>query len=133
MSDTRAETATELNDPLAIEIANIRKARGLNGALDLPDLVSESWKRCLSDYNLLPDSIPRAEVLSHSELLPILEEREDFLSIADPEIERLFQRLVDSEYLVSLASSQGAMLLFRCDYQYLGQRIGREPMVSEPA
>ena len=91
MSDTRAETATELNDPLAIEIANIRKARGLNGALDLPDLVSESWKRCLSDYNLLPDSIPRAEVLSHSELLPILEEREDFLSIADPEIERLFQ------------------------------------------
>lgn len=124
MSDTRAGTATELNDPLAIEIANIRKSRGLNGALDLPDLVSESWKRCLSDYNLLPDSIPRAEVLSHSELRPILEEREDFLRIAEPEIERLFQRLVDSEYLVSLASSQGAMLLFRCDYQYLGELAG---------
>lgn len=53
-----------------------------------------------------------------------LEESEEFLRIAEPEIERLFLRLVDSEYLVSLASIQGAMLLFRCDYQYLGELAG---------
>ena len=53
-----------------------------------------------------------------------LEESEEFLRIAEPEIERLFLRLVDSEYLVSLASTQGAMLLFRCDYQYLGELAG---------
>lgn len=63
-------------------------------------------------------------MLGHSQMRFQLEESEEFLRIAEPEIERLFLRLVDSEYLVSLASTQGAMLLFRCDYQYLGELAG---------
>ena len=69
----------------------------------------------------LPDHEPRAEVLSHSEMRAMREARDEFLQIAEPEVKRLFLRLVDSEYLVSLASPQAAMLLFRCDYQYLGE------------
>ena len=111
------------NDPLSNEIESIRRARGVS-AIGLPDLVEQSWKRCLTDYNLLPDAVPRAAVLSHSEIQSLMQEREEFLRIAEPEVERLFRQLVDSEYLVSLASSQGAMMLFRCDYQYLGDLAG---------
>ncbi|MES2433590.1 MAG: sigma 54-interacting transcriptional regulator [Pseudomonadota bacterium] len=111
------------SDPLSSEIENIRRSRGV-AEVRLPDLVEQSWKRCLTDYNLLPDAVPRAAVLSHAEIQSLMQEREEFLRIAEPEVERLFRQLVDSEYLVSLASSQGAMLLFRCDYQYLGDLAG---------
>jgi transcriptional regulator of acetoin/glycerol metabolism len=90
----------------------------------LPDVVEQSWKRCLSDYNLLPDAVPRANVLSHSEIRLQMEVREEFMRIAEPEIERLFRQLADSEYLVSLAAPGGAMVLFRCDYQYLSELAG---------
>lgn len=107
-------------DPLSSEISNILRSRGeADGRL--PDVVEQSWKRCLTDYNLLPDAVPKAAVLSHSEIQMLMEQREEFMRIAEPEVERLFRRLVDSEYLVSLASPQGAMVLFRCDYQYLSE------------
>lgn len=107
-------------DPLFSEISNILRSRGeADGRL--PDVVEQSWKRCLTDYNLLPDAVPKAAVLSHSEIQMLMEQREEFMRIAEPEVERLFRRLVDSEYLVSLASPQGAMVLFRCDYQYLSE------------
>lgn len=91
---------------------------------NLPDVVEQSWKRCLTDYNLLPDAVPKASVLSHSEIRLRMEEREEFMRIAEPEVERLFRQLVDGEYLVSLATTEGAMVLFRCDYQYLGELAG---------
>jgi sigma-54 dependent transcriptional regulator, acetoin dehydrogenase operon transcriptional activator AcoR len=110
-------------DPLSDEIESILRSRGAP-EMNLPDLVEQSWKRCLTDYNLLPDAVPRASVLSHSEIQLVMQEREEFLRIAEPEVERLFRQLVDAEYLVSLASHQGAMVLFRCDYQYLGDLAG---------
>jgi transcriptional regulator of acetoin/glycerol metabolism len=123
MWETEALETTGFIDPLSGEIENILRSRGAAESR-LPDLVEQSWKRCLTDYNLLPDAIPRAAVLSHSEIQSLMQEREEFLRIAEPEVERLFRHLVDSEYLVSLASSQGAMMLFRCDYQYLGDLAG---------
>lgn len=124
MWDKETRNEPRRDSPVWREIDSIRKARGLDDPARLPDVVAESWKRCLADYNLLPDCVPRAEVLSHSEMRQLMQEREEFLRIAEPEVERLFLRLVDSEYLVSLASTQGAMLLFRCDYQYLADLAG---------
>lgn len=115
--------ARGFDDPLSGKIEHIRRSRGV-AQLQLPDLVEQSWKRCLTDYNLLPDAVPRASVLSHTEIQLMMQEREEFLRIAEPEVERLFRHLVDAEYLVSLASPQGAMVLFRCDYQYLGELAG---------
>jgi sigma-54 dependent transcriptional regulator, acetoin dehydrogenase operon transcriptional activator AcoR len=123
MWETEALESVGFADPLTSEISNILKSRGA-AAVRLPDVVEQSWKRCLTDYNLLPDAVPRASVLSHSELRTLMEQGEEFMRIAEPEIERLFRRLVDSEYLVSLASPQGAMVLFRCDYQYLSDLAG---------
>ncbi len=123
MWETEALETQGFNDPLSSEIEGILRSRGI-AEVQLPDLVEQSWKRCLADYNLLPDKVPKAAVLSHSEIQSLMQEREEFLRIAEPEVERLFRKLVDSEYLVSLASSQGAMMLFRCDYQYLGDLAG---------
>lgn len=123
MWETEALESLGFADPLSSEITNILKSRGAPSAR-LPDVIEQSWKRCLADYNLLPDAVPRASVLSHSEIRMLMEQGEEFMRIAEPEIERLFRRLVDSEYLVSLASPQGAMVLFRCDYQYLSDLAG---------
>lgn len=123
MWETEALEARGFADPLSSEITNILRSRGASEAR-LPDVVEQSWKRCLTDYNLLPDAVPRAAVMSHSEVRLMMEQREEFMRIAEPEVERLFRQLVDSEYLVSLASPQGAMVLFRCDYQYLGELAG---------
>jgi sigma-54 dependent transcriptional regulator, acetoin dehydrogenase operon transcriptional activator AcoR len=123
MWETEALESFGFADPLSSEITNILKSRGAP-SVRLPDVVEQSWKRCLTDYNLLPDAVPRASVLSHSEIRMLMEQGEEFMRIAEPEIERLFRRLVDSEYLVSLASPQGAMVLFRCDYQYLSDLAG---------
>lgn len=123
MWETEAIEARGFADPLTSEISNILRARGAP-AERLPDVVEQSWRRCLTDYNLLPDAVPRASVLTHSEVRMMMQEREEFMRIAEPEVERLFRQLVDSEYLVSLASPQGAMVLFRCDYQYLSDLAG---------
>jgi sigma-54 dependent transcriptional regulator, acetoin dehydrogenase operon transcriptional activator AcoR len=112
---------TALRDPLAYEVVRLCRQQGFDEPIPLPGVVEESWKRCLDDYNLLPDKVPRAAVLTHSELRELIGSSEELLRIAEPEVERLFLQLVDSEYLVSFASPQGVMLLFRCDYQYLGE------------
>lgn len=123
MWETEALGGRGFTDSVASEIQSILRARGSDEAR-LPDLVEQSWKRCLTDYNLLPDAVPRASVLSHSEIRLTMEEREEFMRVAEPEVERLFRQLVDSEYLVSLATTEGAMVLFRCDYQYLDELAG---------
>jgi transcriptional regulator of acetoin/glycerol metabolism len=123
MWETEALETIGFADPLSSEISKILESRGAPIAR-MPDVVEQSWKRCLTDYKLLPDAVPRASVLSHSEIRAVMEQGEEFMRIAEPEIERLFRRLVDSEYLVSLASPQGAMVLFRCDYQYLSDLAG---------
>src|SRR3984885_8426284 len=102
------------------EITKLRLARGLDAGQALPAVVADSWKRCLADHRLLPDRMPRAAVFTQPEIRDIHQTHGELLSIAEPEIEKLFLRLLDSECLVSLASPTGAMILFRCDYQLLG-------------
>jgi sigma-54 dependent transcriptional regulator, acetoin dehydrogenase operon transcriptional activator AcoR len=114
LSSTRLQS-----DAVSNEIARLSLSRGLDVAKPLPTIVSESWKRCLSDHHLDPDRISRPAVLTHAELRDLSEKYGDLLAVAGPEVESLFLRLVDSEYLVSLASPQGAMMLFRCDYHFL--------------
>jgi sigma-54 dependent transcriptional regulator, acetoin dehydrogenase operon transcriptional activator AcoR len=114
LSSTRLQSEAVLN-----EIARLSLSRGLDTAKSLPPIVADSWKRCLSDHHLDPDRISRPAVLTHSELRDLSEKYGDLLAVAGPEVESLFLRLVDSEYLVSLASPQGAMMLFRCDYHFL--------------
>ena len=108
------------SDALSNEVAKLGQSRGLDASRALPPVVTDSWKRCLSDYQLVPDRVPRPAVLSRSEMRDLSDTYQDLLAVAEPEVEKLFLRLVDSEYLVSLASPQGVMMLFRCDYNFLG-------------
>jgi transcriptional regulator of acetoin/glycerol metabolism len=116
-------------EPVVDEITRLRLLRGFEPTRPLPGVVADSWKRCLADYNLTPDHVPRAEVLTHYEFRHLEQDYEDLLAAAEPEVEKLFLRLVDSEYLVSLASAKGVMMLFRCDHQFLGDmsRLGVLP------
>jgi sigma-54 dependent transcriptional regulator, acetoin dehydrogenase operon transcriptional activator AcoR len=109
-----------MDDAVAHEITRLSLSRGLDGAKPLPAVVADSWKRCFADHQLIPDRVPRAAVVTHSEMCNLSETHQDLLQVAGPEVEKLFLRLVDSEYLVSLASPEGVMMLFRCDNHFLG-------------
>jgi transcriptional regulator of acetoin/glycerol metabolism len=119
--ENKTVDSTVPRDPVLKEIRRLTSSRGLGASNALPEVVADSWKRCLADHNLRPDKVPRAEILTHSEIRSLNETHEDLLTTAAPEVEKLFLRLVDSEYLVSFASLQGVMLLFRCDYQFLNE------------
>jgi len=123
------ESGNATRDAVVDEISRISLSRGYEADRSLPSVVAASWRRCLADYNLSPDRIPCAEVLTRHEFRSLEQDHEDLIAVAGPEIERLFERLVDSEYLVSLASAKGVMLLFRCDHQFLGDmsRMGVLP------
>lgn len=111
------------SDPVSDEIAKLRLARGLDAGAGqtLPAVVASSWRRCLADHRLLPDRVPRATVATHPEIRELCQIYEELLFFAEPEIDKLFLRLVDSECLVSLASPTGAMILLRCDHRLLGE------------
>lgn len=104
------------------EVARLRQRAGHDSAAEpLPALVEDSWRRCLESYNLVPDHIRRADMLTYRELQDMLGLHEDLVQTAVPEIEKLFLRLVDNEYIVSIGSPEGIKMLFRCDHQFLGE------------
>ncbi len=97
------------------EISHLRAYRGGDVSLPFPQTIEESWRRCILEYGLEPDGVPRPRVLSQGELRELSDLHGELLSIADREIEQLFARLAKSDYLVSLASPEGVMVRFRCD------------------
>ena len=105
--------------PLWREIAKLRRLGGDETGEQFPEVVADSWTRCLAEYHLRPDRVPPATVLDRSEMRNLTDTYDELLAIASPEIDRLFERLVDNEFLVSFASPQGAFLLFRCGHKYL--------------
>jgi transcriptional regulator of acetoin/glycerol metabolism len=80
-----------------------------------------SWIRCLNEHRLSPTSIKKPNILTQAELRDQSAPIEDLLGIASPEIKRLFARLMDSNYLVSIASREAVNVIFRCDYQLIGR------------
>ncbi|MGM0583087.1 MAG: sigma-54-dependent Fis family transcriptional regulator [Pseudomonadota bacterium] len=74
-----------------------------------------SWRRCLEEHALQPDRIGPPDTLTGAELKDILTPIEQLVRIAEPEMERLHARLADSDYVVSLATSQGVTVSYRCD------------------
>lgn len=86
----------------------------------IPAVVQESWARCLESYHLLPDAQRHTTILTDAELRDAVDQQADLVLAATPEINRLFQRLVQGEHIVSLASAMGTKLLFRCAPPRLG-------------
>lgn len=83
--------------------------------------VRESWQRCLDEYRLDPDRVPRSELVTSRELRQQTEPYEDLMAVSQREIESLFRRLVDNDYIVSIAAPDGLKLSLRCDQHFLGE------------
>lgn len=83
--------------------------------------IKTSWIRCLNEHKLSPDGIKDPNVLEAEEIKDQLEPLSDLIGISTPELKRLFARLIDSEYLVSIASKDAVNVNFRCDHQLIGR------------
>ncbi|MDR5653494.1 sigma-54-dependent Fis family transcriptional regulator [Ruixingdingia sedimenti] len=101
------------------EIEKLTQRSG-QGALPLPRLVEESWRRCLEDYHLAPDVQRVADVMTSAELREAHDRHEPMIRFASPELDRLFRWLGGEECLVSLGSPEAVKLLYRCDNRFLG-------------
>ncbi len=75
--------------------------------------VVASWKRCVDEYHLAPDQVARPQVLTAAELKSFREPLGDIIAIARPELDRLFRRLVDEDYVVLFGDRHGVMVDFR--------------------
>jgi sigma-54 dependent transcriptional regulator, acetoin dehydrogenase operon transcriptional activator AcoR len=76
--------------------------------------VVTSWRRCVESYGLDPHRLPRPTVLSTAQLADFRQPIDDLVAIARDEVDRLFLRLRDHGYLVTLADRGGVTLLMRC-------------------
>ncbi len=74
--------------------------------------VIESWRRCLDQYGLEPDSTAKPCVVTSSEFREICSSHEDLIAAATPEIQKLFSYLSKDQYFVTLTAQSGVMLDF---------------------
>ncbi len=74
--------------------------------------ITESWMRCLNDYQLDPDSRAHPEVVSHAELQQRQENLADLRTVAEVEMANLYQQLAGSGYAIMLTDSDGVLLNF---------------------
>ena len=75
--------------------------------------IMSSWKRCVEEYGLEPDRVDRVQVLTAGELKEFREPAEDVVAIAQPEIDCLFRRLADNDYIVIFTDANGVAVDFR--------------------
>ncbi|MDB5919430.1 MAG: sigma-54-dependent Fis family transcriptional regulator [Massilia sp.] len=74
--------------------------------------ITESWIRCLNDYQLDPDSRDDPEVVGHAELQERQEGLADLRSVAEVEMANLYQQLAGSGYAIMLTDRDGVLLSF---------------------
>ena len=74
--------------------------------------ITESWIRCLNDYQLDPDSHDDPEVVSHAELQQRQDSLTDLRTVAEVEMANLYQQLAGSGYAIMLTDRDGVLLNF---------------------
>ncbi|MDL2354975.1 MAG: sigma-54-dependent Fis family transcriptional regulator [Pseudomonadota bacterium] len=74
--------------------------------------ITESWLRCLNDYQLDPDSREDPEVVSHAELRQRQDSLADLRTVAEVEMANLYQQLAGSGYAIMLTDRDGVLLNF---------------------
>jgi transcriptional regulator of acetoin/glycerol metabolism len=74
--------------------------------------ITESWIRCLNDYQLDPDNRDDPEVVGHVELQERQESLADLRIVAEVEMANLYQQLAGSGYAIMLTDRDGVLLSF---------------------
>ncbi len=78
-----------------------------------PAQIVASWKRCVQEYGLEPHKVAYPTIVSSGELKDVRAPIDDLIALASPEVERLFGRLSDHGYIVSLTDGNGVTVMFR--------------------
>jgi len=77
-------------------------------------LITRSWQRCVAKYGLEPHRTPPPTILTQTELKDFRAPIADLIGIARGEIDRLFARIGQSDYIVLLTDTKGIAVDFRC-------------------
>lgn len=85
-------------------------AKGMLPTADVSEVVLNSWKRCMEDYGLKPESTQLPPVLTRAEFLERHECSGKLLYEAGPEMELLYHQLGDSQLVVVLVDRDGTIL-----------------------
>ncbi len=80
--------------------------------------VVHSWKRCIKDYKLNPDGRAESIVLDAHELFIRCEKLESFLSIAQEEVDNLYEQVSESGSAIMVVDPDGYVLGYRGDREF---------------
>ncbi len=83
-----------------------------------PDYVKRSWLRCLTQYNLDPQSQREPYVLPRDERLARKERNLELVSFADAEMAHLYHQLAGSGYSIILTDRDGVLLDYYGDLSF---------------
>ncbi|PZU83638.1 MAG: sigma-54-dependent Fis family transcriptional regulator [Shinella sp.] len=79
------------------------------------DIVVESWRRCLEDYQLDPARAREAVIVSETLLREHRQQSEDLVRIARSGLERLYHQVAEQNYVLLLSDRQGVTVEFLGD------------------
>jgi sigma-54 dependent transcriptional regulator, acetoin dehydrogenase operon transcriptional activator AcoR len=92
-------------------------------------LIAASWRRCVEGYGLEPHRMPPPTILSENELKDSRAPVDDLMTLACPELDRLFARLGEEDYVLYLTDTNGVAIEYRCSPRLLDEarRYGLYP------
>jgi sigma-54 dependent transcriptional regulator, acetoin dehydrogenase operon transcriptional activator AcoR len=82
------------------------------GGVAAEDRITQSWIRCLNEYNLYPDNCAPPVIVGHDELKERAERLADVQQVAKIEMANLYQQLAGSGYAIMLTDGDGVLLNF---------------------
>ncbi len=92
-------------------------------------LIAASWRRCVEAYGLEPHRLPPPTILSENELKDSRAPVDELMALACPELDRLFARLGEQDYVLYLTDTNGVAIEYRCSPRLLDEarRYGLYP------
>ncbi|MFZ3286900.1 MAG: GAF domain-containing protein, partial [Telluria sp.] len=97
-------------------VEHVRRVRSVVQDRTRPDAIAsgsritQSWIRCLNEYQLDPDTSEEPEVIGQVELQERQARLADIQSVADIEMANLYQQLAGSGYAIMLTDCDGVLL-----------------------
>jgi transcriptional regulator of acetoin/glycerol metabolism len=82
----------------------------VSGLPDGAGVIVKSWQRCLGEYGLNPEALPRPNILTSAELKLKCDAADDLLMLAHDELERLFEQIGSSGYFMTMTDGNGVVV-----------------------
>jgi transcriptional regulator of acetoin/glycerol metabolism len=97
--------------------------------LSVPSHITDSWLRCMRDYDLDPDIMPEPCIVSRVELEERQHKLAHVLAAAKAEMTNLFQQIAGSGYAIMLTDAEGVLMNYFGDlgFTHAASRTGMMP------